>query len=1252
MQVHIRKSPRAVILSSSGTGAAQHGATQQDAVSLVISMASAGSSAPTGSTRAVIELLPTSNLGLSDSRRVTPAGRPAHGCLGLMNVGPDVFAVIVVRSIKVGSVRPGEEVSRISAVSFVCINRASWDDILDPSMTEGGSFDPYAGESSYTTTNTSTVAVREEHPCTSLRKLLSTGSFYYAEKNAFDLSRRLDRRCRLRKAANSEGGKRPFKFPSADRQRNKQASSLTNSDARFVWNTYMAEPLLHFRAGLDPGEQDRLDRAGFLLLVIQGFVATFEWPASGTQSHKPYGSTMPGPGSGSSIDAFGPNAVGSAASSSSQSGTTLALISRLSSKRAGTRFNTRGIDDDGNVANFVESETLFTHESVTVSYTQVRGSPPMFWEQQGLQTFNARIQITRPRVASQPAFDRHFVDLLSQYKAVHAINLLGTRDAETILSGAYAEHMRHTLAPTLAESMRSARHGASAHQVDEKSGFGSDSESSEPDSRDDDGSDLDKLGLTNFDFHATSRLHGGLDGVRSELKYLGPVQLKKQAFGFTVVVEGGEQEGVYRQQAGLFRVNCLDCLDRTNVVQDMLSQSALETFFERASKHSAAFEPFVPSGHPIWSTHRIMWAENGDALSKIYAGTGALNTSYTRAGSGKKTLGGFLSDAAKSAGRMYINNFQDKSKQSVIDALLGNLANQKPVSVYDPLNDSVSAELQDRLDEYSSTRELDIFVGTWNLAGRAPMGESLLPWLFPQGQGEASKEADIIALGFQEVVPLTPQQILMTDPDKIRVWESVLVDALHKRPNKRGDYILLRSEQLVGSALVIFVKDTLVDSVRQVEAASRKTGLKGMSGNKGGVAIRLNLWDTSLCFITAHLAAGSSNVEERNADYHTILRGLAFQKGRSVASHDHVFWAGDFNYRIDLPNETARPLCAQQDFAQLYARDQLDRARASGSAFGGYEEGEVRFLPTYKYDFGSTLYDTSEKQRVPAWTDRILFRAARPGSLTQTSYSRAELKTSDHRPVYASFKAEARVFDHDRRNAIRRNLLAAGKSAQARSGGLAHQLPHLGSSSEEDSGDQLDLPPPSDEHSNWWDTASSEDELDPSSDGSSAGSAHGNPFVNADREKPQWHQPSQGLATPYRRPPPRPPKRGDTIRAKSNSTSSRSVPAPSPERRRAFDATLLPKATSVAARAKMFEGSAPFEPQWDADGVTEADDRQSAAHQTAAAKPGPPPVPIRPGMGSRTASYSSVRSGKSLMDSDSDQESASHALGDVLKPGQ
>jgi synaptojanin len=88
---------------------------------------------------------------------------------------------------------------------------------------------------------------------------------------------------------------------------------------------------------------------------------------------------------------------------------------------------------------------------------------------------------------------------------------------------------------------------------------------------------------------------------------------------------------IITEQRGIFRTNCLDCLDRTNFVQDILSRTALEqclTLIHREWIHSSS----------IWSYHRELWAENGDALSKIYAGTGALNTSFTR--SGKRTLAG------------------------------------------------------------------------------------------------------------------------------------------------------------------------------------------------------------------------------------------------------------------------------------------------------------------------------------------------------------------------------------------------------------------------------------------------------------------------------------------------------------------------------------------------------------------------------------------------------------------------------------
>lgn len=59
-----------------------------------------------------------------------------------------------------------------------------------------------------------------------------------------------------------------------------------------------------------------------------------------------------------------------------------ALISRLSCQRAGTRFNARGVDDDGNAANFVETEQLIVLDESVVSYVITRGSVPIFWEQQ------------------------------------------------------------------------------------------------------------------------------------------------------------------------------------------------------------------------------------------------------------------------------------------------------------------------------------------------------------------------------------------------------------------------------------------------------------------------------------------------------------------------------------------------------------------------------------------------------------------------------------------------------------------------------------------------------------------------------------------------------------------------------------------------------------------------------------------------------------------------------------------------------
>lgn len=67
-----------------------------------------------------------------------------------------------------------------------------------------------------------------------------------------------------------------------------------------------------------------------------------------------------------------------------------------------------------------------------------------------------------------------------------------------------------------------------------------------------------------------------------------------------------------------------------------------------------------------------------------------------------------------------------------------------------------------RADEFSSTDELQIWVGSYNLNGRPPT-ESLASWFFPD---KSTLDPDIIAVGFQEIVELTAQQIMSTDPAK------------------------------------------------------------------------------------------------------------------------------------------------------------------------------------------------------------------------------------------------------------------------------------------------------------------------------------------------------------------------------------------------------------------------------------------------------------------------------------------------------
>ena len=122
-------------------------------------------------------------------------------------------------------------------------------------------------------------------------------------------------------------------------------------------------------------------------------------------------------------------------------------------------------------------------------------------------------------------------------------------------------------------------------------------------------------------------------------------------------------------QDGVFRTNCIDCLDRTNVVQSMLAKRSLQSILIKLGiLYSGQSLDGVGSG--MMDLFKNVWADNADLISIQYSGTGALKTDFTR--TGKRTKQGLMRDGANSLTRYYKNNFNDGFRQDALDLFLGN----------------------------------------------------------------------------------------------------------------------------------------------------------------------------------------------------------------------------------------------------------------------------------------------------------------------------------------------------------------------------------------------------------------------------------------------------------------------------------------------------------------------------------------------------------------------------------------------------
>ncbi|CAN4087574.1 unnamed protein product [Withania somnifera] len=326
-----------------------------------------------------------------------------------------------------------------------------------------------------------------------------------------------------------------------------------------------------------------------------------------------------------------------------------------------------------------------------------------------------------------------------------------------------------------------------------------------------------------------------------------------------------------------------------------------------------------------------------------------------------------------------------------------------------------------------------VFVNTWNVGGVVPSDNFNVDDLLSTCQ----TSCDIYVFGFQEVVPLRVANVLGSESGRISTkWNSLIRQALNNKSkentndgNNYGklvpqEYSCIISKQMVGILISVWVKNDLRSFIRNPSVSCVGCGVMGCLGNKGAVSVRFQLHQTSLCFVCSHLASGGREGDEknRNSNVGEIFSRTIFPRGhssslqlpRKILDHDCVIMLGDLNYRISLPESTTRLLVEKGEWNALLENDQLRMELMDGQVFEGWQEGTIKFAPTYKYYPNSSDYygrldvmmKRGEKKRSPAWCDRIMWYGE---GLKQQLYDRGESKLSDHRPVKAIFNTQVRV---------------------------------------------------------------------------------------------------------------------------------------------------------------------------------------------------------------------------------------------------
>jgi uncharacterized short protein YbdD (DUF466 family) len=341
----------------------------------------------------------------------------------------------------------------------------------------------------------------------------------------------------------------------------------------------------------------------------------------------------------------------------------LCLIARKNKKRSGMRFLIRGADNKGAVANCVEIEELLIYknnnEYIINSFIQIRGSIPLIWTQEPSLKLNPKIKINPNFEENYKVFSIHINNLIDRYDSVHCINLIDKKKDQLMIGTEYEKLINEFKKKEPKNQKNIDFSWFDFHHECKKMQYNNIKKLflQENVSKNIDDSNYNQIKIDANKYEEMSQ---------SNDKTIEEYLIKENLLNFV------------QEQKLVFRTNCIDSLDRTNVVQSVFGRYFLHKILSDLKLTNTS-----PSKDDISQKFRTgfeekfknIWADNGDHISLAYSGTGAMKSDYVR--TGKRTILGALNDGYLTTKRLFINNFRDGYNQDCLDYFLGDINPRK-----------------------------------------------------------------------------------------------------------------------------------------------------------------------------------------------------------------------------------------------------------------------------------------------------------------------------------------------------------------------------------------------------------------------------------------------------------------------------------------------------------------------------------------------------------------------------------------------